>query len=229
LKLQDKNINIDGNTYKVEKQVIDKNINTETIILTRKLNLVIVSSIFDLGYKSEKEILYSDKDMEDVIDMIDVSINQEVELAIIDTSGLISISNVILKGLSLHDGNQYKVSFIEPASTNNPTVLIELDFLAKSILLASEFMEAKSNAKEKSNVYDEVLDAAEDNLKSKVKEDIIDEKFNEVFKKFDKLFKDIDFGKSSSDQEGVNINDALKGMNINDIFSTILGKGSDGK
>ncbi len=175
MSLQNKKIKVNGSTYTVRDQSMESKSggkSEEILILTREVETHYdrPGTIFDLGYTSEDTIHFSDQDVEDTLKMIDSNINNEVQLASIDKSGLINISNVILRGLSLQDTEQYKVSFIEPTSTQNPTIKIDLIFLVKSILLAEQYLGKVQEYNQRISPNDPTANAYEELLNHRSKE-----------------------------------------------------------
>jgi hypothetical protein len=132
----DQKIKIKDDVYIISHSFLDMDTKEEVIILRKKQKVGLPTTIYDFGYKSINEIVYNDSDILDASQELDGNINNTVEIAIIDPSGLVTIKEVILRGrLILKD--IYLIEF------EGSLQKISLDFLINSFLFAKEFRNIK--------------------------------------------------------------------------------------
>ena len=140
-KFAGKTIKIDGLEFKVTESFLDIESMEDVLVLKRKADWlpeyeVQPSAIYDLGYNSPKDIKYSDELLIEKMLEIEKNIGKMIDIAIVDSSGLIKLEKVVFYGASLTEPDLVSLEFPDGRRQ------MPLDFLLTSSLLADEFNQA---------------------------------------------------------------------------------------
>jgi predicted nucleic acid-binding OB-fold protein len=187
--LKGKIIKIKGDEYTVTDQFIDFENNEEVIILKRPTILKRdafdpkwdkPTTIFDLGYTKPEDIDYpADFELEKKREL-DSKIGHEIDIAIVDQSGMITLTTVIYGGPLLSAPELCKLEF------EDGTRRMKTEFLITAALLADEYNNALSNYREKiesltpeKEIYEKLINDSKEQLPEEL--DKIVEIFSDFF------------------------------------------------
>ena len=187
--LKGKTIKIKGDQYTVTDQFIDFENNEEIIILKRPTILKRdtfdpewnkPTTIFDLGYTKPEDIEYP-VDFEHAKKReLDSKIGQEIDIAIVDQSGMITLTTVIYGGPLLSAPELCKLEF------EDGTRRMKTDFLITAALLADKYKDALSKYREKvesltpeKEIYEKIINENQADIPDDLNEII--EIFNNFF------------------------------------------------
>jgi hypothetical protein len=187
--LKGKTIKIKGDQYTVTDQFIDFENNEEVIILKRPTILKRdtfdpkwdkPTTIFDLGYTKQADIEYSaDLELEKKREL-DSKIGHEIDIAIVDQSGIITLTTVIYGGPLLSMPELCKLEF------DDGTQHITTEVLITAALLADEYNNALSKYREKvessmpeKEIYEKLINEHQADIPDDLNEII--EIFNDFF------------------------------------------------
>jgi len=162
MSLNGKKIKIKDKEYRVVEQFIDIEQHEEVIILKRKgyqETDIEPTTIFDLGYLNPDSIKYSQELVEQKALQIESKFNSDLEIAMIDPSGLIKLETVTYIGPLLTESELCLLKF------KDGTKKMSIKFFLNSCLLADEFRaqishysRKQSKNKSISDNYKEILD-----------------------------------------------------------------------
>lgn len=219
MSLKDKQINVQGNLYKVDDQFTSTSNNEEILILKRTLPTVAdnaPTTIFDLGYEKADDIDYSVGKIDKAIELIEASSGHDIEIAAIDPSGLIEIQVVTLRGVSIMDPDVYKVDIQESGKAQN--IKLKIEFLVSAFLLAEEFTAAKKDYYSSNNTgYDEALRGAEQNSNQDAPD--LEEMFGPDIKK---VFTQMGFDPEKHEVNVADLKDIPGVGNVMDMLGEVL-------
>jgi hypothetical protein len=97
-----KTITINNIDYKIEEEFIETETLSEVMVLKRPINLS-NNTIYDLGYTSTSDILYSDEEKLIASKMLDNKIGKQLDMAMVDPTGLITIKEFTYLGSKILD------------------------------------------------------------------------------------------------------------------------------
>ena len=201
-KLLDKKIRVSGDLFDVVEAFNDNEANEEVLVLSRTKPCLAPKTIQDLGYTSTEDVWFEAEEREQALGFIDHKQGQEIDIAMVEISGIIELKSVELIGSVLTEPQLYRVIM------DGEEHKMGLDFIVKAFLLAQEFIEAQ-------------LKAGEDTAEDAADEDDMPDMPDFIKDLIDSLEKDPT--KRSSKKSSVE--DVIKDI-LGDIKGTIKSEGS---
>ncbi len=141
-KLLDKKIRVSGDLFDVVEAFNDNEANEEVLVLSRTKPCLAPKTIQDLGYTSTEDVWFEAEERTQALGFIDQKQGQEIDIAMVEISGIIELKSVELIGSVLTEPQLYRVIM------DGEEHKMELDFMVKAFLLAQEFIEAQLKADE---------------------------------------------------------------------------------
>lgn len=157
-KLLDKKIRVSGDLFDVVEAFNDNEANEEVLVLSRTKPCLAPKTIQDLGYTSTEDVWFEAEERTQALGFIDQKQGQEIDIAMVEISGIIELKSVELIGSVLTEPQLYRVIM------DGEEHKMELDFMVKAFLLAQEFIEAQLEAGE------DDADDADDDMPDFIKE-----------------------------------------------------------
>jgi len=134
--LEGKEIRINGELFTVKASFTNSAAGEETLVLVKPIADIIPDeprTIQDLGFASSTNVNFPTEELDAALDFVDQRQGHNIEIAMIDPSGLISLHEIVLVGLSLKDPEFYRVRI------DGDDKKMSIDFLINAFLLAKKF------------------------------------------------------------------------------------------
>jgi hypothetical protein len=134
--LHGKEIRINGEVFTVKTSFTDTTAGEETLILVKPIEEEFPDeprTIQDLGFTSATAVHFSSDELDAALDFIDQNQGHDIAIAMVDPSGLITIHDIVLVGISIKDPKFYRVRI------GGDDKRMSIDFLINAFLLAKKF------------------------------------------------------------------------------------------